>query len=231
VEETSSQTAAPQAATRHRALSEPSRVRLLELLQESEAPLAARELATRLGLHLNTVRWHLRVLAEAGLVAEQREQPSRPGRPRRLYAAAAEPLHERALASYRLLAQILASSLGSEPDPSVRAEQAGQAWGAHLVRKPPPNTSLSKRQTIAELLRLHQQYGFKAEARQTPDGQEIVLKHCPIQEAAATYPTVICPLHLGLIRGALAQLASGIKADSLQTFAEPGACISHLSGA
>ena len=35
------------------------------------------------------------------------------------------PADERALASYRLLAQILASSLGSEPDPSTRAEGAG----------------------------------------------------------------------------------------------------------
>ena len=45
------------------------------------------------------------------------------------------PLDTPGLASYRLLAQILASSLaGSESDPSARAEEAGRAWGAHLVR-------------------------------------------------------------------------------------------------
>ena len=87
---------APQAAQLgtefHRALSDPSRVRILEALQEAEAPLDARELGTRVGLHWNTVRSHLRVLAEAGLVSAQREERNRPGRPRVLYEAAAEPL-------------------------------------------------------------------------------------------------------------------------------------------
>jgi hypothetical protein len=32
-------------------------------------------------------------------------------------------------------------------------------------------------------------------------------------------------------RGALAELATGIEADSLKPFAEPGACIGHLTGA
>jgi predicted ArsR family transcriptional regulator len=233
VTRTTSRAVAQQGTTLHRALSDPSRVRILELVQQAKTPLDARELATRVGLHVNSVRLHLRVLAEAGLVSEQREQPTRPGRPRLLYqATTAEALDPAALASYRLLAQILASQLaGSEPNPAARAEQAGRAWGAHLVRKPPPNTTTSKQQTIAELLRLHQQHGFTAEARQTPRGREIVLKHCPIQQAATTYQTVICPIHLGLIRGALAELDTGIQADSLQPFAEPGACISHLSGA
>jgi DNA-binding transcriptional ArsR family regulator len=97
-------------------------------------PLGARELGTRVGLHLNTVRSHLRVLAEAGLASARREERTRPGRPRVLYEATAEALDAPALASYRLLAQILASSLaGSERDPSARAEEAGRAWGAHLV--------------------------------------------------------------------------------------------------
>jgi predicted ArsR family transcriptional regulator len=227
---TTSQAAAQKATTLHRALSEPSRVRILEALQETEAPLDARQLATRVGLHLNTTRSHLRFLAEAGLVSAQREERSRPGRPRILYAAAAEPAEEHALASYRLLAQILASSLGSQRDPGARAEQAGRAWGAHLVRKPPPFSSATQAETIDELVRLHEQYGFRPELRQTKNGQEIMLRRCPFEEVATSYQTVICPLHLGLIRGALAELASGVEADRLQPFAEPGACVGHLTG-
>ena len=186
----------------------------------------------RLGLHLNIVRSHLRVLAEAGLVSARREERTRPGRPRLLYEAAAEPLNASALASYRLLAQILASSLASsERDPSARAEEAGRAWGAHLVRKPPPFTSISKDGTIDEVIRLHEQAGFRPELRRAKGGQEIVLKHCPFQEVATSYQSVICPVHLGLIRGALAELGTGIEADSLEPFAEPGACIGHLTGA
>jgi predicted ArsR family transcriptional regulator len=231
VTRTTSQAATQQGATLHRALSDPSRVRILEVLQQTEAPLDARQLGTRVGLHTNTARSHLRVLAEAGLVSTRREERTGPGRPRVLYQAAAEPPDERVLASYRLLAQILASSLGSEPDPSTRAEKAGQAWGAHLVRKPPPFTSISKQETLDEVVRLHEQHGFKAELRQAKRGQELVLKRCPFEEVATTYQTVVCSVHLGLIRGALAELATGVEADWLEPFAEPGACIGHLTGA
>jgi predicted ArsR family transcriptional regulator len=232
VTRTPSQATAQQGATLHRALSDPSRVRILEVLQEAETPLDARELGTRLGLHVNTVRSHLRVLAEADLVSARREERTRPGRPRVLYEATAEPLDAPALTSYRLLAQILASSLaGSEPDPSARAEEAGRAWGAHLIRKPAPFTSISKQETIDEVIRLHEQYGFRPELRRAKSGQELVLKRCPFQEEATTYQSVICPLHLGLIRGALTELGTGVEADWLQPFAEPSACVGHLTGA
>jgi predicted ArsR family transcriptional regulator len=232
VTRTTSQAVAQQGATLHRALSDRSRVRILEVLQEAETPLDARELGTRLGLHVNTVRSHLRVLAEADLVSARREERTRPGRPRVLYEATAEPLDAPALASDRLLAQILASSLaGSEPDPSARAEEAGRAWGAHLIRKPAPFTSISKEETIDEVIRLHEQYGFRPELRRAKSGQELVLKRCPFQEEATTYQSVICPLHLGLIRGALTELGTGVEADWLQPFAEPSACVGHLTGA
>ena len=227
---TTSRAAAQQGATLHRALSDPSRLRILEVLQQTEKPLDARALGTRVGLHTNTVRSHLRVLTEAGLVSTRPEKRTGPGRPRVLYEAAAEPTDERAPASYRLLAQILASSLGSEPDPSTRAEKAGQAWGAHLVRKPPPFTSISTQETLDEVVRLHEQHGFKAELRQAKRGQELVLKRCPFQEVATTYPAVICSVHLGLIRGALAELGTGVEADRLEPFAEPGACVAHVTG-
>ena len=227
---TTSQAAAQQGATLHRALSDPSRVQILKVVQEAETPLDARELRTRVGLHVNTVRSHLRVLAEAGLVSTRREERTRPGRPRVLYKATAEALDAPAPASYRLLAQILASSLaGSERDPSAQAEEAGRVWGAHLVRKPPPFTSTSREETIDEVVRLHEQYGFKPELRRAPSGREIVLRRCPFHEAATTYPTVICSLHLGLVRGALAELGTGVEADWLKPFAEPGACVAHIT--
>ena len=175
---TRSHAVAQKGATLHRALSDPSRVRILEVVQEAEAPLGARELGTRVGLHVNTVRSHLRVLAEAGLVSARREERTRPGRPRVLYEATAEALAAPALASYRLLAQILASALaGSERDPSARAEEAGRAWGAHLVGRPAPFTSISKEETIDEVVRLHEQFGFRPELRRAKSGQELSLIH------------------------------------------------------
>jgi predicted ArsR family transcriptional regulator len=232
VTKTTSQAAAELDAELHRALSDPSRVQILKVVQEAETPLDARELGTRVRLHVNTVRSHLHLLAEAGLVSARREARTRPGRPRLLYEATAEPLDGPTLPSYRLLAQILASSLArSEPDPSARAEEAGRAWGAHLVDRPPPFTSISKEETINQVVRLHEEHGFSPELRRAPSGREIVLKRCPFHEAATTYPTVICPLHLGLVRGALTALGTGVEADWLKPFAEPGACVTHITGA
>jgi predicted ArsR family transcriptional regulator len=215
----------------HRALSEPSRLRLLEVLREAKHPLDVRELGRRVGLHANTVRSHLAILAEAGLVSTTREQRHRPGRPPVLYQAATESLEADALA-YRLLAEILASHLaGSEPDPSPRAEQAGRAWGAHLIGRPPPFTPISNQDTVNQVVHLHQRLGFRPELEHATNGNEIVLKRCPFHQTATSYQAVICPLHLGLIRGALAELGSGVEADSLQPFARHGACVARLSAA
>jgi predicted ArsR family transcriptional regulator len=186
----------------------------------------------RVGLQLNTVRSHLPGLAEAGLVSTRREERTRPGRPRVLYEAAAEPPDERALASYRLLAQILASYLaGSERDPSARAEEAGRAWGAHLVPQAATIYVDLEGGDNRQGRSCPRAVGFRPELRRSKSGQEIVLKRCPFQEVATTYQAVICPVHSRLMRGALAQLGTGVEADWLEPFAEPGACVDHLIGA
>jgi len=57
-----------------------------------------------------------------------------------------------------------------------------------------------------------------------------VLKRCPFEELATTYPAVIGSVHLGLLRGALAELGTGVEADPLEPFAEPDACIARVTG-
>ena len=61
------------------------------------------------GLHVNTVRAHLQVLEEAGLVVSSSERPERPGRPRRLFAAVPDTAEH----ANALLSAMLASALGS----------------------------------------------------------------------------------------------------------------------
>ena len=112
----------------HRALGDPSRVRILEALRASESPLDARALAEALGLHPNTVRGHLKVLAQVELVEAIEEGAARRGRPRTLYRPASRQAGDEEDAAYRLLARILASSvLASTPEPARCAERAGEA--------------------------------------------------------------------------------------------------------
>jgi predicted ArsR family transcriptional regulator len=89
----------------------------------------------------------------------------------------------------------------------------------------------SRRRTIDEVVHLHEQFGFSPELRRAKSGQEIVVRGCPFQELATAYPAVICSVHLGLMKGALAELGTGVEADWLEPFAEPGACVGHLTGA
>ena len=74
----------------HKALADDTRYRLYRYLRLSGRPVPVRELATRLGLHANTIRPHLRRLVDAGLVAsETRRGPSAVGRPQTVYTAVA----------------------------------------------------------------------------------------------------------------------------------------------
>jgi DNA-binding transcriptional ArsR family regulator len=59
-----------------RALAHPLRVRILELLRE-DGPATASGLAKRVGESSGTTSWHLRQLAESGLIAEDTERGSR----------------------------------------------------------------------------------------------------------------------------------------------------------
>jgi iodotyrosine deiodinase len=71
----------------HRALGDESRLRIVGLLASEGRPFDVREIASAVALHPNTVRDHLNVLLDAGLVKTRAEKRARAGRPRVLYEA------------------------------------------------------------------------------------------------------------------------------------------------
>src|ERR687894_606761 len=90
----------------HKALADDTRFRLFRYLGLSGRPVSVRELSTRLSLHPNTLRPHLRRLEEAGLVRRETGRGAAPvGRPQTLYVAVDRDAHE--ARAYRLLAEIL----------------------------------------------------------------------------------------------------------------------------
>ena len=133
---------------RHRALADPSRARILAELADDGA-LGARELAGRVGLHVNTVRVHLNALADAGLVVSETLPPQGRGRPRLVYRAAAEPEEGR---RYRLLAEILTALVARfGPDATGQLEEIGEVWGRYMVESPPPFATLPDEEAVARL--------------------------------------------------------------------------------
>ncbi|HZR92162.1 MAG TPA: helix-turn-helix domain-containing protein [Gaiellaceae bacterium] len=212
---------------RHRALADPSRARLLAELAD-RGPLGARELAERVGLHVNTVRVHLNALADAGFVSAETLPPQGRGRPRLAYrtTAAAEDEGGR---RYRLLAEILTALVARlESEPS-QLEEAGEAWGRYLVDSPPPHARLEDGQAVERLVALLSEIGFRPELEPRANRRRILMRACPFLELARSHPDVICPIHLGLIRGALAELGATTRATKLEPFVRPNLCVARLA--
>jgi predicted ArsR family transcriptional regulator len=221
---------AEQALRRHRALADPSRARILAELAE-DGPLDARELAGRVGLHVNTVRVHLNALADAGLVGGETLAPQGRGRPRLAYRATGAG-DEEAGRRYRLLAEILTALVARfGPGARKQLEEIGEAWGHYLVESPPPFAAVSDGEAVERLVALLADIGFEPTLERGRRGRRILMRPCPFLELARQHQEVICPIHLGLIRGALAELGAATRATKLEPFVRPDLCVAHLAGA
>src|SRR5215211_2345935 len=116
---------------RHLRLDEP-RTHVVAALRAEPSGLDASELGRRVGLHANTVRWHLGILEDARIVTSHREERSTPGRPRILYRLdPGEATGGRD--EYRLLATVLAETVSRSGGGSDASEATGRTWGADLV--------------------------------------------------------------------------------------------------
>ena len=207
----------------HRALGDQHRARIVEELDRNPGGLDAHELSRRLELHPNTVRWHLGILADAGLVASRPGERTSPGRPRVVYALRSESdaaRHE----NYRLLATILAGTMAELEDGPARAAEAGRAWGRYLVRRLPPNVRTSDAAATRAVVDLLADEGFRPES----GGGEIRMHTCPFRDVAESGGGIVCAVHRGLISGALEELRSSLEVERLDAFVEPELCVVRL---
>ena len=206
-----------------------SRADVLDMLRAAGGPLGVREVAQQMGLHPNTARFHLEALVEAGLAVRETEDREMPGRPRIGYRAAADgPAGRR---RYRLLAEMLTSLIaGTMPEPGKAAEEAGREWGSYLTEQPPPYQKLTAEEAIGKLTAIMEELGFSPQVEADGGGKyRLCLRQCPFREVAQQHQNVICALHLGLMRGAVAAMRAPVTADRLDPFVEPSLCVARLT--
>jgi len=211
------------------------RRQVLDVIHRAAGPASVGEVANRLGVHPNTARFHLEALVSAGVLERTSDHPTGPGRPPVGYQPR-PGLARGAVRHYRTLAEILLSHLSAtNNDPAAAATAAGRVWGAHLVARPPPFRTVDRAQAVDHLVAMLDDLDFAPEPA-TGDNRgdggppdRIKLRHCPFLELAEQYRDVVCPLHLGLMQGALAELDAPITVSSLQPFAKPSACLAHLA--
>lgn len=213
-------------AQAHAALSEVSRLRLLEILRaHGEAGLDASTAAKAVGLHLATTRVHLETLVAAGLAERGPEPRSTRGRPRIVYRA--KVAETAAGDPYRFLAEILASMVERQnPAPRAVAERAGKAWGRAMVRRGRPLTALPRDEALGRLQELLDDLGFEPES---VSGDEIHLHRCPFRDVASEHRSVVCSAHLGIIKGALDEVGLPMGRTTLKPLVTPTLCVARLA--
>ncbi len=206
---------------RHRILAGATRARILESLRRSPAPRGVRSLADEMGLHPNSVREQLDLLARAGMVAVETARPAGRGRPSLLYRA--RPGSGEADAPhYRDLARLLVEEVAARPDAGTAAVAAGERWGRALATDGPAGGD-----DLRALVTILDRTGFAPEPQDDPRAP-IRLRSCPYADLARERVEVVCGIHLGLMRGALRARGAPLDVLGLEPFAAPDLCLAHL---
>jgi predicted ArsR family transcriptional regulator len=210
----------------------PRRRAVLDQLRTAGRPLSVNEVAEHLDVHPNTVRFHLDALVADGRIERSIAQPAGPGRPRTVYAPP-RGMDRRGARGYQLLARMLLSNLAAQgSEARTTATETGRAWGRFLIETPAPYQHPSPAESAARLTALLEELDFAPTPQDPgPDGipARLRLGHCPFLELAEEYGQLVCPLHLGLMQGALAELGAPISATRVEPFAQPDACLAYLA--
>ncbi len=209
------------------------RQQVMEAIQRAPGPVGVAEISECVGIHPNTARFHLNGLVTDCIIERVLDAPSGPGRPRVVYRPR-PGLARGDLRRYRVLAEILLGHLTSTTgDPSAAATTAGRAWGAHLVHRPVPFQEVTRDEAIARLITMLADLDFAPETVAGKDGppDRVRLRHCPFLELAEHHRDIVCPLHLGLMQGALSELRAPVAVTALEPFVDTTACLAHLTPA
>lgn len=242
---------------RNRLLRNRQRERVLQLVREHDAAIDAVELASQIGLHVTTVRFHLDALCDDGVIVRTKLPRAGAGRPRTGYLAVQAHL------DYRVLAEVLAMELGQTVETRARrAQLAGQKWAARMPASQAAATDragrteegaddaldrAAVRATVAftglgfapELASAAEPTTpLSADSQSTRARQRLIRLHaCPVRDLARARSEVVCGVHLGLLQGLLTQtLEEGGRRKSarpamsahLEPFVEPDLCLARL---
>lgn len=209
-----------------------TRTRVLGSLQDMGDQVTANDLGERLGVHVNTARFHLEALVEAGLAERAHETRASPGRPRVRYTAVGG-VPRASERGYRLLAEILTTHLATQfAEPEAVAGAAGAAYGRAIsssLSTEPDGGDPSDEGDVDTVLALLETMGFPATAASGAAAGRIDVTGCPFLELARNHVPVVCSVHRGLMDGVLEGLGSGVRVRRLDPLVEPGRCVAHLA--
>jgi predicted ArsR family transcriptional regulator len=198
----------------------------LAALRGATSAMTIAEIAEQLGVHPNTARFHLDTLVADGRVERVEPDHKRPGRPPLMFRAV-RGMDPGGTRRYRLLAEILTLALAGDRKASAKALEAGRAWAARVTR--PTRKAAGVQESINRLVDLLDELGFAPQRRTSHSEAQVGLRHCPFLELAEDRSAVVCPIHLGLMQGALEAWRAPVTVDRLDPFVEPDLCLAHVT--
>jgi predicted ArsR family transcriptional regulator len=203
---------------------------VVETLRSSPSPMSIVEIARRLRVHPNTVRFHLQTLTSDGRVERVESTRTTPGRPPLMFRAhhGMDPTGPR---NYQGLSEALAASMSVEADPVGRAVDAGRTWGNRLAEAAPYESVRDDDQAIHRLVRVLDELGFSPDRRTAAAGHRIRLGHCPFLDLIPQHQQVICPLHLGLMQGFMSTIGAETTITHLEPLVGHEHCLAHVGPA
>jgi predicted ArsR family transcriptional regulator len=186
-----------------KALGDNTRYAIYLELARSPHPLSTAEVATSLGLHVNTVRPHLERMRDVGLLEVHADARGGVGRPQNRYALVPDapslglepPLFPLAT---RLLLRLAAEAGATAEDAVEIGREQGQADG-HRGQLPCVQAVVDRLATL----------GFDPAVVPTEDGVTVAFTHCPFRDLAEAHPELVCSLHRGLVEGLVREVGGG----------------------
>ncbi len=175
-----------------KALGDPTRFKIYRYIVDSNRDVNVAELTKLVGFNHNAVRQHLNLLVSAGLVIEELELRTQPGRPRLLYRLSPEAEGSfESRGPYSWLAGVLARALADK--------KATREIGIELGKE------VSEQEIeydIADRIEVEMiKKGFKPERTDKRTAVDIKMERCPFAEVAKDLPELICQFHLGYVEG------------------------------
>nr|WP_301336724.1 HTH domain-containing protein [Mycobacterium asiaticum] len=234
------------------------REQILQMVRDHDGGVDAVQLATQIGLHVTTVRFHLDALCDEGVIVRTTFNRPGVGRPRTKYLAVEERL------DYRVLLEVLAMELGQTMETRARrAQHAGRKWATRLTASPTAQAGQTEAasdkevdeafdRAVLHVTEVFKRMGFDPELTATAEptahpshdsaptvGRERIMRlhACPVRSFARAHPEVGCAMHLGLLQGLLAQAdadggrrqASEEISAHLEPLVEPELCVARLA--
>lgn len=190
-----------------RGLTQPSRLRLLAAIQR-EPGLLLSELAVLTGLHENTVRDHLVVLEDEGLITRQTRHQGTRGRPPSTYHPVRDAEENREAER-----RVDRATRNGDLVRRIAADRADGGLG---------DDALHQIDTLYEHL---DDAGLQPEQ---DEALEIELVPCPYYSLMGDQPELVCGVHSQLIEDTLHQVPGPVRLTLLERRPAPDHCRVHL---